>query len=409
MSGTTSRTHEWARRAAVVITGVLVFMLIAWVLKDPRGNLETDWTSFDNAADRLFAGEQIYRPIDIDAEPLPYLYPPFVLWLAVPLKPLGFFGSFLFSALLTFVSFVVGLVLFSRTERASIDQSTGLTVGICSGAVVGSTLIGQYSGLYVFAFGAGAYLFSRDRQLLAGVVLGLLWMKPNIAIAVPVVLVWSRSWRTLLGCVGTGAVLLVSSLPFGVAQWSNFVANAQAMAELQQTDGVPYQKMVNVLGSVQTVFGTESTSTVALGVWLVTAAALGIYVLTLWTPARLEQSTVRAFGALALFIVAANPRLYFYDATLVVLGMFGIWMSAQTVGGALARKWTPALCVLVWLALWGNVFSGLNRLTGPAIALALVITAMDARHDSNAALLADIVPGENQRGSGPPDQFAAAA
>ena len=95
------RRHLWARRVAIVGAGILTFMLAAWVLSDPVENLSTDWTAFDAAADRLFAGEAVYRPYDAETEPLPYLYPPFALWLALPLGLFGFAGSFILSALFT--------------------------------------------------------------------------------------------------------------------------------------------------------------------------------------------------------------------------------------------------------------------------------------------------------------------
>ena len=376
-----------ARRLAVLVAGVLVFMIADWVLSDPRANLSTDWTAFDNAADRVIAGETVYRPYSAEAEPLPYLYPPFALLLALPLAAFGFFGSFAVSALAPFVAFVAGLRLFGRAETADVDRTTGLVVGVASGAAVGSSLIGQYSGFYVLAFGAATLLYTKDRRGLAGMVLACLWLKPNIAIAVPVVLLWARSWRTLRGFGGGTAALLLISLPFGLAQWRGFFSNAQMMVELQEEGIVPFDKMVTFLGGAQTIVGFAPDSIAALATWLGVAAVLGVSTLLLWTPDKLEESPVRAFGGLALFVIAANPRMYFYDAALVVLGMYGVWMHAQASGGALARRWTPALAVLVWFALWGNVFAALNRFVGPLVAVALVVTALDSRRASASSVI----------------------
>jgi len=115
-------------------------MLTAWILSDPVEHLSTDWTAFDTAADRVFAGEDVYRPYDAETEPLPYLYPPFALWLALPLGLFGFAGSFFLSALFTACCLVFGLVWMSRAERAEVDRSTGLVVGLASGAAVSSML-----------------------------------------------------------------------------------------------------------------------------------------------------------------------------------------------------------------------------------------------------------------------------
>lgn len=375
--------HRWIRRIALVIAGVLVFMLIAWVLDDPVENLSTDWTAFDNAADRVLAGEDVYRPYDATSEPLPYLYPPFALWLALPLGIFGFTASFVFSALLSAGCLVFGLVWMSRAETGTADRSriaertTALIVGLGSGAAITSTLIGQYSGVYALAIGGAARAYSTDRRTLAGVFLALLWLKPNLAIAVPVVVVWSRSWVVLRGFAIASAGIFVSSVPFGLDQWNGFSSNVQMMAELQETGVVPFRKMVTILGSAQTLLDVNTTEPGLIVFWLGSTGLLGIAVLQLWRREALEESPMRAFGALALFVVAANPRLYFYDATLVVVGSLGIWLSSTRFGGATARRFLAVLMFASWISLWGGVFVALNTLVGPLAGLTLVVVSLD--------------------------------
>jgi len=94
---------------------------------------------------------------------------------------------------------------------------------------------------------------------------------------------------------------------------------------------------------------------------------------------------VRAFGALAMFIVAANPRLYFYDATVVAVGMMGLWLASQTVGSPQLRRAASLVALLVWFSLWGGVFIPLNVLVGPLGAVALLLAAVDHRSTSNLA------------------------
>jgi alpha-1,2-mannosyltransferase len=380
------RSHRLARRIAIVFTGIIVFMLAAWLRTDPRTRLETDWTAFDNAASRLLNGETVYVPYS-ETELLPYLYPPFVLLLALPLGLFGFYGSWVVAVSMTVVPFVIGVRLFAKAEPAAPDRTTGVILCVASGTLVSTALIGQYSGIYVLAIGGAALLWQKDWRILAGVVLAILLIKPNLAVTVPVVLVWSRSWRTLAGfvCGGIGAVAL--SLPFGLDKWEAFASNVSQMAELQRDGFVPPEKMVTMLGSAQTVFGLGTESSVAIGVWLVTAAILGVAVLAIWTPQKVAESPMRAFGALAVFMVIANPRMYFYDGSVVVLGLFGLWMSSTTVGGDLARRWVPPLCLASWFFLWGGVFPALNAFVGPLAGVALFVVAIDA-HRSEASVLA---------------------
>lgn len=373
-----TRAHKFARLTAIFVAGVFIFMLAAWVLEDPRENVMTDWTAFDNAADRLVSGETIYRPWNQDTEPLPYLYPPFALWLVLPLAFLGFWASFAVSTLTPLAAYISGLRKLGRAELGKVDKTTGLIVALASGPAIGANLIGQYSGLYVLAFGAAALLYTKDMRVLAGLVLAFLWIKPNIAIVVPFALVWSRSWRPLKGFFAGTVLMLALSLPFGLEQWNGFASNIANMAELQERGVVPINKMVTVLSSIQTLFGLEAAVIPSLVTWAAVAAILGVAILVLWTPTRLAESPVRAFGALAVFAVVANPRLYFYDSSLLLMGVYGLWLSASVRGSAVAARWTGILGLLVWAGSWGSLFPVLNPIVGPTAAVVLLLSAADA-------------------------------
>ena len=152
------RSQLWARRFALLVAGVLAFMLAAWVMSDPVENLSTDWTAFDNAADRVFAGDDVYRPYDAEAEPLPYLYPPFALWLSLPMALFGFAGSFLYSALLTGTCFVVGLRWFTRARVGNLDsaaESTGVAASPGLAADESADVIAASTGVIVGLVPAG--------------------------------------------------------------------------------------------------------------------------------------------------------------------------------------------------------------------------------------------------------------
>lgn len=348
----------------------------------------TDWTAFDTAADRLVSGETIYRPWDREAEPLPYLYPPFALWLTVPLAFVGFWGSFALSTLTPLAAYITGLCKLAKAQLGDVDRGTGLILCVASGPAIGASLIGQYSGLYVMAVGGAALLYTRDRRVLAGMVLAFLWIKPNIAVVVPFAIVWSRSWRMFRGFSGGTALVLALSLPFGLDQWSGFLSNAQNMAELQEGGLVPVGKMVTVLSSIQTIFGLEAAVGPSVAIWLLIALVLGIAVLMLWTPTKLAASPVRAFASLAIFAVAANPRVYFYDGSLLLMGMYGLWMHAVVGGGKAARRWMPLLAMLVWFGAWGSLFPVLNPIAGPAAGLGLLLAASDSRITSARSVTA---------------------
>ena len=370
--------QRWARRVTFVIAGVLYGMVAIWILEDPATNLQTDWTSFDNAADRLFEGEAVYQRWDPVDEPLPFLYPPFVLILTLPLRLFGFFASWGYSAVFTGATYAAGLALALRsTPGPSVDRRTAFLIALGSGSMFGAGLIGQYSGMYVLAFGLAIWCWHNDRRFLAGLALSILIMKPNIAIAVPFVLIWSRSWRQLQGFVVGSAAALLLSLPFGLHQWSEFVANVQDMGSRQLTGQNPDDKMVTIVGNFITWTGGSAASFSALAVWASTAAILGLAVLAVWTRPQLEASPQRAFAIFAIFVVVANPRMWFYDAILIAMATTMLWVDRESLGGLARRVITPA-SVILWVLSWGGAFSELNRFVGVAGAALLLVVVADS-------------------------------
>ena len=108
--------ETWFRRLALALGGALIVLAIWTVSQEGVAEgLRTDWTAFDNAASRLLDGEQIYRPLDRETESLPYLYPPYALWLALPLGPVGFLGSYVLAAGSALLAFLGGIWLLRRT------------------------------------------------------------------------------------------------------------------------------------------------------------------------------------------------------------------------------------------------------------------------------------------------------
>ena len=373
------------RLLALVLGGALIVLAIGTVSQEGLEGIRTDWTAFDNAASRLLGGEQVYRPWDAEVETLPYLYPPYALWLAVPLGLVGFLGSYVLAAGSALLAFLGGIWLLRRTalrgepsQDRSVSITTGLIAACTTGTAFSTVLIGQYSGLYVLALGLGLWLFINDRPALAGLALAILILKPNIAIALVVVLLWSRSWRALAG-FGAGTVgALASSIPFGLSGWSGFWANVQQIADLQAMGVVPASKMVTFVSAVVELTGTSATSPLAIGSWLVFTTVVGVATLVVWAPKRFAESPQRAFAIWAIFVIIANPRMFFYDGTLVIFGVLALWSLPSGMLGKRGKRLLPAIAFGLWFASWGAAFSALNVLVAPLGGLLITIVAFEA-------------------------------
>ena len=105
------------RLVVIVLGGALMVLAIGTVSQEGLEGIRTDWTAFDNAASRFLGGEQIYVPWDAEVEPLPYLYPPFALWLALPLGLVGFLGSYVLAAGSALAALLGGISLLRRVAE----------------------------------------------------------------------------------------------------------------------------------------------------------------------------------------------------------------------------------------------------------------------------------------------------
>ncbi len=358
-----SREARWVLRCCVVVAGVVVAMLATWIAGDPIARLTTDWTAFDNAADRLLAGDEVYRPYDESTEPFPYLYPPPALWLSVPLAAVGFELSWVLSAGLTGGAMLWGLVILRRLadELQFGDErpQTGLIApAALSGIAIAATLIGQYSGLWVLSLAVSCRAFVYGHERRAGFALALLILKPHIAVAVPIVLLWSRSWRALGAFVGASGALIASSVVFGVEQWVDFRSNIAMMADFQRDGLVPFDKMVTTQGVLQHATGWATSSPAVIAVWLLTAAIGGAIVLRAWSRQRFREDPVLAFGVFALFVVVCNLRIYFYDGLIAVAGAMVVAMRVGASPSRVTSRLVGALVALMWLGSWAAVFGG---------------------------------------------------
>lgn len=380
----TVRPSHWEphiRKLAVLAGSTMVILVANFYLGDPGQRLQTDWTAFDNAADRLLAGERIYVPWGQD-EPLPYLYAPFALWLSLPLAGAGFFASWMISFALTALTSALGIGFLVKSTPKAVDKTTGLIVAATGGSFFGAAVLGQYSGMYVLSLGLALWLWTKDRHFLAGLALGILWLKPNFAIAIPVVLIWSRSWPALRGFLSSAVLAFVASLPFGLHLWSEAYFNVQDMGQ-RQVDGQLFEsKFVSVLGGFQALTGAELLEPASLVVFFVVALVVGIATLIVWHPKHLVGNFDRAFGVLAVFVVVANTRVYFYDGAVAVFGVLALWFYSRRTHDRASSRWIAILALPLWIASWGNAFEFLNAYFGVFAAAIALVVARNALRES---------------------------
>ena len=180
-------------------------------------------------------------------------------------------------------------------------------------AVVLNAGHGQNGALSAGLMATAALLLDR-RPRLAGLCLGLLCFKPQLALPLVPALVAARRWRALgAAAAGAGALCLLSWLVLGAAAWRGFLLDAP-LAARTLTDGlVGFAKMTSPFAGLRLAGATIPLAWV--GQAAASAAALGVVVTVgrRRPGGRIEMATTAAAACLA------TPFLLDYDLMLLAV------------------------------------------------------------------------------------------
>ncbi|WP_342613181.1 glycosyltransferase family 87 protein [Burkholderia ambifaria] len=251
----------------------------------------------------LFAIQKLAIPtISAANGSLPWLYPPTMLLLVLPL---GWTPYLL--ALVVWLG--VTCVLFAVTIRATVQRDAALLCALAFPGAFLTVIVGQTSLFTATLAGVGLLTLNR-RPVIAGICFGLLTMKPQMAILFPLALLCAGQWRALAAWAATiaGGVAL-STLAFGIGSWVAFV---HGINDAYQIVGAGHAR----LARMPTVFALATMAgwpaTVARVLQLLSAATAAIAVVYAWRGAC--SYALRA-ATLACACLVVSPYLYDYDLT----------------------------------------------------------------------------------------------
>jgi hypothetical protein len=149
-----------------------------------------------------------------------WAYPPSGLLIATPAAVLPLWPGYLLWTFGTLVALRASLRLCGLPAMAALAV-------VCSPAAFENVLSGQNGALSGALLIGGLYLSAR-RPVVSGLMLGLLTVKPQLGILVPICLIAARHSRTVMWAVGTTIVLVASSTAaFGLDSWPRFLTETE--------------------------------------------------------------------------------------------------------------------------------------------------------------------------------------
>lgn len=303
-----------------------------------------DFTSFWAASRLVLRGMAplVYVPVVHRLAELPvirdsyeaFFYPPPYLLLCTPLSLLPFFA-----ALVLFLS--TTLAGFTGVIAASLRRPWAILAVLAFAPVAMNVIAGQNAFLTAGLIGLGLMLLDR-RPTLAGAVLGLMVIKPHLALAIPIALIASRRWRVLATAAASSLGLVgVSYLVFGRALWVNFLAHGHAARVAMEQGLMGIAKLQSAFGAARMAGLSVQAAYVAQAVVAVIAVSVLLWAMRKPISAALERSLI------CLASMLMTPFILHYD--MVALGLPLAWMLREWLDNGFPR-WGKLVLVLTFLA-----------------------------------------------------------
>lgn len=303
---------------AVWLSLLALSALLALIRHAHFGPWVGDYLAFWVAAQALLAGTatQLYDPNTFQhllATTLPgyqgalgWFYPPSFLLLIAPLGYLSFLpGMLLFEG--------GGLLALYAVVRRILPRSTGiapLAFLLASPAVWINILSGQ-NGLWSAALAGASLLTQRTRPILSGLLLGLLSVKPQLALVLGVLYFFSEQRQSFWVALVTALFLLIAGCWVSGVAVSTWLHSLQTASQFASTRITP---------TLTTVFGLLKLLGMpagwAYGVQGVSSLLALLYARRVW---RSSAQAPARWGAACVATLLFSPYLLYYDEVWWVL------------------------------------------------------------------------------------------
>jgi hypothetical protein len=266
---------------------------------------------------------------------MPFPYAPAFLLILLPFAILPF--------PLAMVVWTLGTMgLYAVAARRFAPQAGWLPLAFP--AIFATAAIGQNGFLTAALFLGGLALLQRDCKFAAGLMLGCLVLKPQLALMLPVAMLAGREWRVIAGAlVSATALMLVGVLAFGLATTAAWLDQMPLYMRIARDGLVGWNKLVSVYAAARQAGLPEQT---AFTFHAVVALAAAVLVAAVW---RSKVEPMAKAAVLASATMLASPYVYLYDA-LVLVPAF-VWLVQRRAPVALvAALWLSPILVIVQTA-----------------------------------------------------------
>lgn len=322
--------------------------------------LEGAWASLFSVQGYI---AELHRLFDPALAPHYWSYPPTNFFLAVPLALLPYW-----LALTVWTAAGLAAILWAaRVGLGPAERHLATVLVLLAPATFTNIICGQ-NGFLSGAAIAGTFLLRERRPVVAGVLAGLLSLKPHLALVALPALAALSAWRTLIVAGATAAGLaLASVLAFGWGPWQGFldatVPNQGAM--LKAFSGFFTMMLVSPYAMLRH-WGLGHT--LAMGLQgLIAIGTLGLVM----TAVRRTRDATLQLAMVAAGTYLASPYALTYDMPVLGLAMARLAAERPT---ARTENEARLACAVLALPLAAPVLALLHFPVAPLLVAALLLT-----------------------------------
>ena len=348
----TSRAEKFLPLAGIGVFLTFVYLWVASVCSAPDSLLRHDWVMFYRVGEAVRAGQwdRIYAP-SVD---YPFVYPPYAIYLFAPLGWLAPTWAYVVCVASAYLEFTLALWILWRLMPASRGQHILVaSLALASAPWLGVTITGHLSALYLLSILAGWLAWQNQRPLLAGLAFSVLLIKPNLGIFFGLLFLAKRQWRLLGGMLLGAGVLVAVTAPLGLIVWQDWWDASRNFAHLYETGACSMTKQLTLfsLWQLLLMYRVPGPALVVKLTWALSVAPLLLGLVLVWRGPLTAAKLTRLSGVFVLFLLAANPYLYFYDGLLLVIPAAVWYLRGNEYGSRQRHRLCGFFLTLIYL--WG--------------------------------------------------------
>jgi hypothetical protein len=328
---------------------------------------------YDEAAHAAVARAQVHRDLALtDFRPN---YSPVIAWLCAPLASWGFAQALAWWWVLTVVLYAlaVWLTVWAGTEpgrdRMGWDPWLMMLAAAAFPALFSVLRYGQLSALSLLLVSGACAAASARRNLLAGLLLGLLAYKPNLLLIPVLVFVLIRQWPLVAGLVLGATLETAANITLAgtaaMAQYGRTLLEIARHPELVQffpAESHSVRGFVRLLLPWPPVVAAAGWVAIPLGAWMA---------VRVWSA---HEDWRPRWAALVLAMLLASPHLLTYDLLLgaVPLLLLADWHLTES-GRVPAAEWRWGLGLLYFGAWPGTFIARLFHVQVSTVGMAMLL------------------------------------